>query len=457
VSKRISRRRLLRGAIAGGSVAIGLPFLEAMMPRKAAAQGSGAPKRIVFWFTANGTRQDLWSPPATMDLTGHRLHSSLAPFSDKLLFLDGVDQEVAFDSIGDGHQTGMACLLTNAEILPGSLFCEGGCEPGMEQYVGWGGGISVDQYIANEIEKNTITKFRSLEFGNQVKSSSVWSRMSYTGPDQPVPHREDPNQNFVDLFGELNQDPFELELLRRKRKSVLDAVITDYESFNRRLGKDDREKLERHLDVIRAVELRLDAGGFGDACEMPLDPMLPNYDQNDNYPQTGRAHMDMLVMALACDMTRVASLQWSRAVSNVNMNWLPLKLSEGHHGLSHYDDNNGDSQDDLETINKWYSDQFAYLLGAMDAIDEGDGKSLLDNSVVVWVNELGKGNSHTRRDIPFMLAGGCQDYFQTGRHIDFQGEPHGKLLVSLTHAMDVPTDTFGVAQYSQGPLAGLTG
>jgi hypothetical protein len=457
--KRISRRKLLRGAIAGGSVAVGLPMLEAMMPRSASAQGAATPKRLVVWFTANGTRQDLWTPPPSMDLTGHRLHSSLAPFAQKLLFLDGVDQDVAFDSIGDGHQTGMACLLTNAEILSGNLFCEGNCEPGMEQYVGWGGGASIDQFIAGEIEKNTITKFRSLEFGNQVKSSSVWSRMSYTGPDEPVPHREDPNQNFMDLFSELTQDPFQIELLRRKRKSVLDAVMDDYASINRRLGQVDREKLEKHLEVIRAVELRLGATAFGDSCEVPTVsiPGGNEYDQNDFYPQTGRAHMDMLVMALACDMTRVASLQWSRAVSNVNMNWLPLQLSEGHHGLSHYDDNTAAAQDDLEVINKWYSDQFAYLLGAMDAIDEGDGKTMLDNSVVLWVNELGKGNNHTRRDIPFMIAGGCGGYFQTGRHIDFQGEPHGKLLVSLTHAMDVPVNTFGVAQYSQGPLPGLTG
>jgi hypothetical protein len=91
----------------------------------------------------------------------------------------------------------------------------------------------------------------------------------------------------------------------------------------------------------------------------------------------------------------------------------------------------------------------------MDSMQEGEG-TLLDNSVVVWVNELGKGNSHTRDDIPFILAGGCQGYFDTGRAIDFGGAPHGQLLVSLAHAMDFPISTFGVAQYSQGPLPGLT-
>jgi len=291
----------------------------------------------------------------------------------------------------------------------------------------------------------------------QVRSASVWSRMSYTGPDQPVPHREDPNQNFNDLFGDLDTDPFELALIRKRRRSVLDAVMADHETFNKGLGYEDKLTLDKHLQSIRDLEGRLDAAGtLGEACQEPT-VALPgsSYQQNDQYPVTGRAQMDMLVMALACDMTRVASIQWSRSVSNVQHNWVPLRLGEGHHDLSHYDDNNGDSQADLLEINKWYSEQFAYMLGLMEGIQEGEN-TLLDNSVVVWVNELGKGNSHARRDIPFMLAGGAQGYFNTGRHIDFGGESHGKLLVSLTHAMDKPVSTFGVPQYSQGPLNGLT-
>ncbi|MGB5697244.1 MAG: DUF1552 domain-containing protein [Polyangiales bacterium] len=454
--KRINRRAMLRGTIYGGTVAIGLPMLDAMLPRKGAAQASGAPKRIVFWFTANGTRQDIWSPPANMDLNGHPLHAAMAPFSSKLIFLDGVDQRVAYDSIGDGHQTGMACLLTNAEILPGNLFCEGNCDPGAEQYVGWGGGQSIDQFIADEIAKDVVTKFKSLELGVQVKSSSVWSRMSYSAPDQPVPPREDPNQNFTDFFSDIESDPFALGLIQRRRKSVLDAVMEDHAEFQSRLGYDDRQKLDKHLQSIRDLESRLQVGtSFGEACTTP-DVSLPggSFEQNDMYPATGKAQMDMLVMALACDLTRVASLQWSRSVSGVRFNWVPQILGEGHHGLSHYDDGNQDALADLREINKWYSEQFAYLLGLMDGIEEGDN-TLLDNTVVVWVNELGKGNSHTRNDIPFILAGGCQGYFRTGQHIDFGGQPHGKLLVSLTHAMGQPVDTFGVAQYSQGPLSGL--
>ena len=454
--KRIKRRAMLKGTIFGGTVAIGLPMLNAMMPRTGAAQTGTAPKRIVFWFTANGTRQDIWSPPANMDLNGHPLHAAMAPFSNKLIFLDGVDQDVAYDSIGDGHQTGMACVLTNAEILPGTLFCEGNCDAGQEQYIGWGGGQSVDQYIADEIARDVVTKFKSLELGVQVKSSSVWSRMSYSAPDQPVPPREDPNQNFTDFFSDIESDPFALRLIQRRRKSVLDAVMEDHAAFQSRLGYEDKQKLDKHLQSIRDLERRLEVTtNFGEACTTP-ELSLPgsSFEQNDMYPATGKAQMDMLVMALACDLTRVASLQWSRSVSGVRFNWVPQLYDEGHHGLSHYDDSDESAKADLLEINKWYSEQFAYLLGLMDGIQEGDN-TLLDNTVVVWVNELGQGNNHTRRDIPFILAGGCQGYFNTGQHIDFGGEPHGKLLVSLTHAMGKPVNTFGVSQYSQGPLSGL--
>ena len=457
MSRRIPRRTLLRGMFAGGAVAVALPWLEAMDPPKASA-APAAPKRILFWFTANGSLPDIWTPPPSMDLASHPMHAALAPFQDKLNFLTGVDNAIANVSIGDGHQTGMGCLLTNAEILPGNLFCEGSCDPGAEKYVGWGGGISVDQFIANKISETVTTNFKSLELGVQVKSSSIWSRLCYSAADQPIPAREDPAQNLVDLFCDLGADPFALALLRKKRKSVLDAVMNDYKAFNPRLGAGDRVRLEQHLDSIRSVEQRLDATGvFGAECAVP-NPTMPGdvYQQNDMYPVTGRAQMDLLVMALACDLTRVGSLQWSTSVSNVNHGgWAPQILGGGHHDLSHYDDSDGSAYQDILEVNKWYTSQFAYLLDAMANIQEGDS-NLLDNSVVVWVNELGKGNSHTRNSIPFVLAGGCQGYFKTGQSLTYTNEPHGKLLVSLCNAMDANTATFGDPAYSQGPLSGLT-
>jgi hypothetical protein len=458
----LGRRAMLRGA---GGIAIALPFLDAMLnPKRSSAAPDAAPKRLLVFFSANGSAQDIWAPSGgetSFNIADHPVHAPLQPHRDDIIIIDGVDNEVSYHSGGDGHQTGMGCMITAAPLLAGDDFCLGSCEDPTDT-IGWGGGISVDQYVADQVEKETTTKFRSLEMGVQVNSSTVWSRMSYRGPDQPLPHREDPSQNLVDLFSDLDADPLELALLRKKRKSVLDVVGDDYARLSPRLGKDDKIKVDQHLESIRAIEKRLDANGFvGAACETP-DPDIPgDINNNDNYPAVGRAQMDLLVMALACDLTRVGSLQWSTSVSNKRFSWLENPIPEGHHDLSHFDDSDGYALDAITRINHWYTEQFAYLLAAMKAIPEGEG-TLLDNSVVLWVNELGKGNSHTRRDLPFVLAGNCQGYFNTGRYMSYGGADeqayHGRLLVSMCHAMGYPVSSFGMPEYSeQGPLPGLTG
>ena len=446
--KKLSRRALLRGT--AGGIAIGLPWLAAMERPTAAA---AFPKRLVVFFSANGTIPSAWAPSGSE--TSFELGSILAPLEphkQDLIIVDGVDNQVAYESPGDGHQTGMGCMLTGMPLLEGTEFCLGSCDD-PNNTVGWGGGISVDQHVANEIAKKTLTKFSSLEFGVQVKSNTIWSRMSYAGADQPIPPRDDPWQNFEDLFGDLTADPFGLAERRAKRHSVLDYVSSDFERLNSRLSGDDRIKLEQHLHAVREIEKRLDvANELGGACALPtLDAPVDVY-KNDNFPLIAKLQMDQLVMALACDMTRVASIQFSRSVSNTNFPWLGIE--EGHHDLSHDADDNQASVDKLIKINTWYAEQFAYLIDKLAAVPEGDG-SMLDNTVVLWCNELGKGNSHTRRDVPFVLAGSCGGYYKTGRYLSYDGDPHNNLLLSLCHAMDAPVTSFGDPDNCTGELVGL--
>ena len=136
-------------------------------------------------------------------------------------------------------------------------------------------------------------------------------------------------------------------------------------------------------------------------------------------------------------------------------------ITEGHHALSHEGDDNADAQDKLTRINIWYANQFAYLVNKLKSIPEGDG-TLLDNTVVLRTNELGKGNSHTRNDIPYVLAGSCGGYFNTGRYVFYRdsliaddGPAHNNMLLSLCAAMDVPTSTFGLPEFCDGPLPEL--
>jgi hypothetical protein len=167
-----------------------------------------------------------------------------------------------------------------------------------------------------------------------------------------------------------------------------------------------------------------------------------------------KVQTELLVMALACDTTRVATLQWQEALGNDStFTW--LGHTETHHDISHKGDGDATGQQQMIAIGTWFSEQLAYMLQLMSEIPEGDG-TMLDNTVVLWCNELAKGNAHNRIDMPYVLAGSCGGYLRPGRWLQYANTSHNDLLVSLCNAMDVPVNTFGNPAYCSGPLPNLT-
>jgi hypothetical protein len=434
------RRNFLRGA-AGALIA--LPFLGSL---SRSAKAEVFPKRLVLFFSGNGTIAEAWRPTGTeTSFTLGTILKPLAPYKSKLLILDGIDMEVRKVSAGAAHQAGMGCLWSGTGVLEGNLFPGGGNE-----ICGWGGGITIDQHIAKQVGQSTA--LTSLELGVLAQDSQIRTRMSYLGPEEPVPPECNPVEAFDRIFGDLTAEPEALAQLREERKSILDTVGQDYDALNKRLGTDDQQKLEAHLDAIREIEKTLDkgTGQLGGACELPEigSPLDPK--SQKNMPANGKLMMDLLAMALTCDLTRVASMLWAGATNGVVHTW--LGHTNSHHQLSHGTD--ATSKQRLIEINTWYAEQFAYLLGKLDSVIEGEG-TLLDNTVVAWGNELGVGQTHSRTDIPFVLAGGCGGYFDTGRYVTYTGAWHNDLLVSLCNAMDVPLNTFGNPAFCKGPLGKL--
>jgi hypothetical protein len=178
-------------------------------------------------------------------------------------------------------------------------------------------------------------------------------------------------------------------------------------------------------------------------------------DENSNMPKISKMQIDLLVDSFRADFTRIATLQYTNSVGQARMKW--LGIDEGHHGLSHEGDDNQDAQDKLTRINHWYCEQLAYLAERLDATPEpgGDG-SMLDNTLIVWTNELGKGNTHTLRNIPFVLVGGGLN-FKMGRALKYPEVAHNRFLLSLAHAMGHPIKRFGNPDYcGDGPLTGLS-
>jgi hypothetical protein len=143
-------------------------------------------------------------------------------------------------------------------------------------------------------------------------------------------------------------------------------------------------------------------------------------------------------------------------VSNVRFTWLPTPINEGHHDLSHRSDEDADAVAKLTRINTWYASQLAGLIDRLKAIPEGDG-TVFDNTLILWANELAKGNTHSRVGAGYVLAGRAAGALRTGRFLDYTGQsiPHNNLLVSLLNLMDVPDKSFGKTDWCTGPLAGL--
>jgi hypothetical protein len=460
------RRQLLRALAAGGLA----PVTWLGGGGRAGAQAQ-APRRLVFFYTPNGTIGPEWRPRGSeTGFTVGRILTPLAPHRARLLVLGGVNMVLAEAGFGSHHTRGIGGLLTGRPILMGNFRSAG------PPTAGWASGISIDQHIARAV--GAATRFRSLELGVQVVDAEVRGRLSYLGPSQPLPPIESPYDTFDRLFTGAGAPPpsgggaapppvtgAAAERLRLGRKSVLDFLQQELGAVRGWVGGDDRGRIDAHLESIRDIERRLGAGpGQGPVtppaagCTPPAAPARMDVSAAASMPAVGRLQMDLLAAALACDQTRVATLMWTHAESTQSFPF--IGVTGQHHTMSHAGDQDAAAQESLTRINVWYAEQLRYLLDALAARPEGAG-SLLDSTVVVWMNEVGKGNNHAHRDLPVLLAGSCGGRFRTGRFLDYAaggaaGQPHNNLLVSLANAMGVPEVTFGDARYCTGPLPNLT-
>lgn len=425
---KLDRRAFLRGALA-------LPLLGIVRDASPRGREATGPRRFVAFFTPNGTEnsQTAWRPTGgETDFQLSPILEPLEPFRRHLLVLDGLGLESSYAGTdGEGHRGGAASVLT-------------GAVPGV-------GGISVDQELANRI--GGATRLPSLELSVQSFGSSPLSRISYAAAGVPLAPENDPRAVFDRLFGELQLDPDAARAALRRRHTIFDALQADFAALDGRLGAEDRRRLDEHLTALRELEARLDAVPVLDgACTVPDLGELPDLRDPGAMPAIGRAQMDLLAAAFACDQTRVASLMWSRGGSYVTYPW--LGIAEAHHDLGHHADDDADANAKLTAINRWYAEQLAYLAGALAVIPEGDG-TVLDHTVILWCNELSKPNVHSRRDMPFVLLGGAAGAFRTGRYLRYPGVAHNDLLVSILHAFGADVTTFGDPRFCTGPLPGL--
>lgn len=435
---RITTRRQFIRDLGLGSAA--LPFIL-NLPSLGFANQAKRKQRLVVMFSPNGVVPPaFWPDEEGKQFTLKECLKPLAPFQDRTLILNGVCDKVRGD--GDNHMRGIGCLLTGVELFPGNI------QGGSHTPAGWSKGNSIDQEIKEFLQKDpaTRTRFGSQEFGVQVPDrADTWTRMVYTGPNRPIAPVNDPYQMFAKMYGRLKD--------REVLASVLDAVTEDLKKIGSSVSAEDRRLLDEHTTFVREMEQELRTAEKSAGHAVPkLEAGVK--EENDNIPRLSKMQIELLVNSFSADFSRIATLQYTNSVGQAKMRW--LGVTEGHHELSHEPDSNAKAQEKLIKINLWFCEQLAYLVKRLAETPEPGGGSLLDNTLIVWTNELGKGNSHTLDNIPFVLVGNGLD-FQMGRSLKYPKVPHNRLLLALAHGFGHRIDKFGNPDFcSGGPLHNLT-
>jgi hypothetical protein len=432
----IHRRQFIKRL---GLSAASLPFLVGL-PSLGLAAPARPRQRLVVMFSPNGTIPPaFWPDEEGSDFKLKEIMTPLDAFKDRMLILHGLSNKVRGD--GDNHMRGMSCLLTGIELFPGNI------QGGSHTPAGWASGISIDQELKNffQSREDTRTRFGSLEFGVGVNDrADPWTRMSYAGPNKPIAPISDPYQMYQKLYGQLKD--------KENLQSILDDVRDDLKKVRKLISAEDRKLLDDHEALVRQMEKEISEAGQQKLRVAPPTLEEGIADQNDNVPRLSRMQIDLLVNSFVNDMARVATLQYTKSVGMARMNWLDVK--EGHHTLSHEPDKNDQAQAMLVRVNQWFCSELRYLAEKLANTPEPGGEgSLLDNTLIVWTNELGKGNSHTLDNIPFVLVGGGFG-FKMGRSLKLDKVPHNRLHLALAHAVGHRIETFGKPSLCEsGPLS----
>lgn len=449
----LSRRALLKSL---GATAAHLPLFK-LLDSSVARAADAPPLRFLALFSPHGTCDELWRPKGgETDFNLNFTNSILAPlqnyngvdYRSKLIILDGIDYRVLHEKQETGHEgglvtflTGSSCLKSGHDAVPKNL--------------------SLDQHLASL----QTTKIRSLELGvyKEAGDSSL-NTMCYGPNGRRLQNRINPTDVFTDLFSGYSPSADEAAVRRTllRKKSVLDFVTADLQRMSNRLSGTEKQKLDQHFTAVRDIERRLLAPAPG--CSLPLAPTLLDPERQQNIPAITQLQLDLITQAFACDLTRVATLQFLSCGPDLAMPW--AGVNEDAHVVVHRVNEEGAAGREARLANgriqRWFATQFAYLLEKLDAIKEADGSSVLDHTVILWGNELGDPGVHDNVNIPMVLAGG--GFQQMGRCLRLSQNwnpnphsaltPHNKVLVSICRAFGLDVNTYGDTDYT-GPLPGL--
>ncbi len=459
----LSRRGFLYGA---GGVAVGLPFLEGLQPRRLRAAPPERPRFAVFVRQANGCAQadngepeQFWPSQLgaitkeSLTADSDRAVSELADFADQLLMVRGT--RFAFPGNGCGHSGGGNQVLTAQKVSDDPM---GNLSLAM--------GESVDNRIAREL--NPASNPEPLATYAGAMGGYINEVLSYRGPKDLRAADRNPWSVYTKMVGITTLPEEVIQQIKARRTSVNDLLKEQMSSLmsSPKLSKDDQDRLQLHFDAIRDIEVEL-------SCQLPpqeeLDAMAAQMDysgQDDRMQTIVMMHMNLIALAFACDYTRTATLQIGDGNDGTEYLLDGVKYPR-YHQISHRiysDGSEGDPIPDAlgkhHRIDREHARMFAHLLQRL-AMYTTDTGTLLDDSVAVWCNDLGAGVSHTYNNIPWVCAGSCGGFLKTGQYIDAGDVTHNKFhntilsAVGLTNVEGNFVDDFGDPELEPGVIDGM--
>ena len=424
--KPLPRRTLLRGLLGGVATAIALPPLEAMLGANgdALADGTALPTRFGVWFWGNGTRPEHWVP-ATAG-AGWSPSATLTPLADLVPHVSVVTG-AEIKTATHPHHSGMTGVMT------GRRYQQLGTT--RDTIVTTFAAPSVDQVAADTI--GGATPFRSLELGitrfRGTDEGTTFQHLSHNGPNAPNPSEYDPGALYRRLFT-TESDP-RRDLVRR---SVLDAVTGEVGRLKGQLGAADRARLDQHLTSIRTLEQRL--GAAAGACAFIDAPgSYPDVGGREQIAEKNAIFSELLALALACDLTRVFTVQFSTCGSGVV--FAQVGASDGMHSMCHFE---AMPQPTVQASVVYTMEQLAAFLRVLRDTPEGDG-SVLDHCSILCTSELSDGYTHSNAEYPLLVAGHGGGRLRGGVHLRAPGANVSHTVLTALRGAGVPAASFGEA------------
>jgi hypothetical protein len=387
----LSRRAVLKRL----GVTVGLPWLEAMLPKQVRASEARPPRRLAFLYVPGGVNMDQWMPEGEgAEYRPRFTLGALEPVRQDVLVLSGLNGRQG-ETGANGHPLGCAPWLSSAPVND-------------KDRGGYATDITVDQLAARHIGQQT--RLPSIELGCDRDATQLYtSNISWRGPASPMGKEVRPREVFTRLFGDPQSDAYQ--------RSILDLVLDDARKLRGRLGGVDRSKLDEYLDSVRAIERRIQFAEQ-DAGRRPPEIDVPEGVPAE-YLQHVRLLLDLLVLGFQTDNTRVATFMFNDEAGR--RSWPELGIAEGHHDLAHLDPRTQEGQQKLEKlqrIDRCYLEQFVYLIQRLKDIREGTG-TLLDQTMLMYGSGLAWGRLHNRENLPILLAGGSAAQIRGGRHVHY--------------------------------------